>query len=87
MIIINTILPLKYFYHKNHNPEIVDEIFEFYKQMKPEKNSVLEEWKQLGIRFENALQTQAFLYQYKLFCTPKKCLNCSIGFQLLKTEN
>lgn len=87
LIIINTILPLKYFYHKHHHPEIVDEIFEFYKQMKPEKNSVLDQWKQLGMTFENALQTQAFLYQYKLFCTPKKCLNCSIGFQLLKTEN
>lgn len=87
LIIVNTILPLKYFYHKHHHPEIVDEIFEFYKQMKPEKNSVLDQWKQLGMTFENALQTQAFLYQYKLFCTPKKCLNCSIGFQLLKTEN
>lgn len=84
LIIINTILPIKYCYHKQHNPEIVDEIFEFYKQMKPEKNSVLDEWKILGMMFKNALQTQAFLYQYKTFCCQKKCLNCSIGFQLLK---
>ena len=87
LIVINTILPMKYFYHKNHNPEIVDVIFDFYKQMKPEKNSVLDEWKQLGMKFENALETQAFLYQYKLFCNHKKCLNCSVGFQLLKTED
>ncbi len=86
LIIINTILPLKYFYHKNHNPEIVDDIFEFYKQMKPEKNSVLDEWKKLGLKFENALQTQAFLYQYKVFCNQKKCLNCGIGFQLLNND-
>ncbi|MFC0344964.1 DUF2851 family protein [Epilithonimonas hispanica] len=86
LIIINTILPLKYFYYKNHNPEIVDDIFEFYKQMKPEKNSVLDEWKKLGLKFENASQTQAFLYQYKVFCNQKKCLNCSIGFQLLNND-
>lgn len=86
LIIINTVLPLKYFYHKNHNPEIVDDIFDFYKEMKPEKNSVLDEWKKLGLRFGNALQSQAFLYQYKIFCTRKKCLNCAIGFQLLKTD-
>ncbi|OJX32174.1 MAG: hypothetical protein BGO86_08355 [Chryseobacterium sp. 36-9] len=86
LIIINTILPLKYFYHKNHNPEIVDDIFDFYKQMKSEKNSIIAEWKVLGMKFENALQTQAFLYQYKIFCSQKKCLNCSIGFQLLKTD-
>jgi hypothetical protein len=41
LIIINTILPLKYFYHKNHNPEIVDDIFDFYKQMKSEKIRLL----------------------------------------------
>lgn len=87
LIIINTILPLKYFYHKNHHPEIVDDIFDFYKQMKAEKNSVLDEWKKFGLKFGNALQTQAFLYQYKTFCTQKKCLNCGIGFQLLKTDN
>lgn len=84
LIIINTVLPLNYFYHKNHNPEIVDDIFDFYKQMKPEKNAVLDDWKKLGIKFQNALQTQAFLYQYKAFCNQKKCLNCSIGYKLLK---
>ncbi len=85
LIIINAVLPIKYFYHKNHNPEIIDDIFDFYRALKPEKNSVLDEWKSLGVRFENALQTQAFLHQYKIFCTQKKCLNCAIGFQLLKT--
>jgi len=85
LIIINAILPIKYFYQKNHNPEIVDDIFDFYREMKPEKNSVLDEWKSLGVKFKNALQTQAFLYQYKTLCTQKKCLNCAIGFQLLKT--
>ena len=87
LIIINAILPIKYFYQKNHNPEIVDDIFDFYKHLKSEKNSVLDEWKNLGVKFENALQTQAFLYQYKTFCTQKKCLNCSIGFQLLKSHD
>lgn len=87
LIIINAILPIKYFYQKNHNPEITDVIFEFYKQLKPEKNSVLDEWKNLGVKFKNALQTQVFLYQYKTFCTQKKCLNCSIGFQLLKSQD
>ena len=87
LIIINAILPIKYFYQKNHNPEIVDDIFDFYKHLKSEKNSILDEWKNLGVKFENALKTQAFLYQYKTFCTQKKCLNCSIGFQLLKSQD
>lgn len=84
LIIINAVLPIKYFYHKNHNPDIVDDIFEFYKALKPEKNGILDEWNSLGVKCENALQSQAFLYQYKAFCNHKKCLNCSIGFQLLK---
>lgn len=83
LIIINAVLPIRYFYQKNHNPEIVDDILDFYRQLKAENNSVLDGWKNLGKNFDNALQTQAFLYQYKTFCTQKKCLNCGIGFQLL----
>ena len=83
-IIINAILPLKYTYQKHHNVNMADEILGFYEQMSAERNRITREWENLGIQFDNALQTQAFIYHYKSFCVPKNCLNCSIGFQLLK---
>ncbi|CAD7802881.1 hypothetical protein CHRY9390_00992 [Chryseobacterium aquaeductus] len=87
LIILNTVLPLKYSYHKYHNEEITDEILRFYKELSAEKNSIIDGWKNLSLKMENALQTQSLIYHYKNYCTPKNCLNCSIGFKILKENN
>ncbi len=87
LIIINSILPIKYTYAKNHNENITDEILNYYEQIPPENNSIISSWEKLGIKVENALQSQALLYQHKTLCREKKCLNCSIGLRLLKNEN
>jgi len=84
LIIINAVLPLKYVYHRNHNEDIQDEILSFYHTIAPEKNSILTQWKSLGVKLRTSLETQAFIHHFKNFCTEKKCLNCSIGLQLLK---
>jgi hypothetical protein len=87
LIILNSILPLKYTYHKYHNEEIADEILAFYKELSAEKNSVVDGWKNLGLKIKTALQTQSLIYHYKNYCTAKNCLNCSIGFKILKEDN
>ena len=87
LVILNSILPLKYAYHKYKNEEIADQILEFYKNISAEKNTIITQWKNLGIQFKNALQSQSFIYQYKNFCSSKNCLNCSIGLLLLKEPN
>jgi hypothetical protein len=84
LIILNTILPLKYTYHKYHNEEAADEILEFYKTISPEKNSIIGNWKNLGFKIKTALESQSLIYHHKSFCEEKNCLNCSIGFKLLK---
>lgn len=87
LVILNSILPLKYTYHKYHNEEITDEILAFYKTLSAEKNSIVDGWKNLGLKIKNALQTQSLNYHYKTYCTSKNCLNCSIGFKILKENN
>ncbi|ANF50154.1 hypothetical protein A0O34_06355 [Chryseobacterium glaciei] len=84
LIILNAILPLKYTYHKYHNEEITDEILEFYTNISSEKNSIIDQWKSLGLKTKNALESQSLIYHYKNSCEEKNCLNCSIGFKLLK---
>lgn len=83
-IIINTLLPFVYFYNKENDEEIWDKIITLFRQLPPEKNRIISEWKTLGIQAKNAAETQALLYLHKHFCNEKKCLNCSIGYQLLK---
>ena len=85
ILLINAVLPIIYTYFKNLNPEKTEQILEYYKNLKPEKNSIISQWKKLGLKLNSALETQAFLFQHKHFCSEKNCLNCSIGFQLLKS--
>ncbi|MEN4761513.1 DUF2851 family protein [Chryseobacterium sp. C39-AII1] len=87
LIILNTILPLKYTYHKYHYEEIADEILNFYKNLSAEKNSVIDDWKKLGLKFKTALESQSLIYHFKNSCEEKNCLNCGIGFKLLKDSS
>ena len=87
IILLNAVLPLKYAYYRNHDEEITDKVLELYSQIGSEKNVVISQWKKLGIAPKNALESQGLLHHYKNFCTAKKCLNCSIGYQLMKVKN
>ncbi|SDQ31465.1 Protein of unknown function [Chryseobacterium soldanellicola] len=84
LIILNAILPVKYTYHKFHREEISTEILDFYKKISSEKNSIIDSWKNLGIQCKTALESQSLIYHHKNYCETKNCLNCGIGFKLLK---
>ncbi|NML57866.1 DUF2851 family protein [Chryseobacterium cheonjiense] len=84
LIILNTILPLKYTYHKYHHEEIADDLIAFYKDLAAEKNSVIENWKSFNVPVSTSLESQSLIYHFNHFCLEKKCLHCSIGFKLLK---
>ncbi len=85
IILINALFPVIYMYFKNTKTENTELILDFYKQLKAEKNSIINSWKALGINLSSSLDSQAYLYLHKNFCKAKNCLNCGIGFQLLKT--
>ncbi|RQO33095.1 DUF2851 domain-containing protein [Chryseobacterium sp. KBW03] len=84
ILILNTVLPLKYSYHRYHREEITDEIIEMYKDISAEKNTVITGWKKLGLKITNALESQSLIYHHTTNCETKNCLACSIGFKLLK---
>lgn len=85
LLLINAILPVVYTYYKNINPDRIESILSFYQALKPEKNKIIKKWSSLQIKAKSALETQALLFQYKRYCSEKKCLNCSIGYQILKS--
>ena len=86
LLLLNTILPLYYFIHRSFEEEILDKVLDFYRELAPENNALLSRWNNLGITPQNALESQALLWLYGGFCKEKKCLNCSIGYQLLKSK-
>lgn len=84
LILLNAVLPFIYTYNKNVNPDNTEFILNFYRHLRPEKNSVIKKWEKLGVKMNSALDSQAFLYHKKRYCDVKNCLNCSIGYQLMK---
>lgn len=85
LLILNVILPFKYFYFKYKNENIIDEILSIYEEIAPEKNNIVQEWKNLKINIMHSLESQSLLYHYKNQCLEKKCLNCNIGLRILKS--
>lgn len=84
LLIINTIIPLKFLYQKSRGE--LDQTFflEILKKMKPEKNSIISKFSELGIVAKNAFETQALLELKNNYCTKKRCLQCAIGNNLLR---
>ena len=49
------------------------------REIKPEKNTIVAGFQALGIKSNNALDTQSLLQLRKLHCELKKCLLYSVG--------
>lgn len=86
LLIINTIIPLKFVYCKSKNSLNENEILEMLESLHPEKNSIISNFEKLKVTIENSFKTQALLELYKGYCSKKRCLDCAIGNQLLKSS-
>jgi hypothetical protein len=84
LIIINTIIPLKFAYSLSLGKEIAEDILSIVTQIAPEKNIIIDKYKSFGVTSKNAFQTQAMLQLKNEYCNNKKCLQCAIGLELLK---
>jgi hypothetical protein len=84
LIVVNTILPLKFQYAKQLGKDIDEEIFQIITSIKKEQNSIITNFKKLGIEVVSAFESQALLQNYNEYCTKNKCLQCAVGNHLLK---
>lgn len=84
LLITNTIIPLQFLYQKSRG-EVDEEFFlVLLKKMKPEKNSIISKFFEIGVSSKNAFDTQALLELKNNYCAPKRCLECAIGNTILK---
>ena len=85
VLIINAVTPLLFCYGKLHKDESVcDTAIQFLEDTEAEDNAIIRHFAQCGIKAENAMQTQALLHLYNMYCKRKRCLECRIGNVLLK---
>lgn len=84
LLIINTVVPFKFLYDKSIGKETFEDCLKIIQEIKPEKNIVIEKFNTIGIKSENAFETQSLLQLKRTYCDSRKCLKCSIGIELLK---
>lgn len=86
-LIINTIVPFLFVYGKHYGNEDKCELaLQLLEKIKPEKNTITQLWNTLGIKAENALQSQALIELKNNNCNLKKCLHCGIGHFIIKNN-
>jgi hypothetical protein len=83
LLVINTIVPIRFAYAKSQGEDINESLIYLLEDLAPEQNNIIEKFGSIGIKAQNAFQSQALLQLKKEYCTFKKCLQCSIGNQLL----
>jgi hypothetical protein len=86
LIFINTIIPFLFAFGKlRDKPNICERAIGFLQDLPAENNLFIRQWKTCGMPANNASDSQALLILKKNYCDPKKCLQCSIGIELLKS--
>lgn len=84
LLIINTVIPIKFSYFKNQGKLNIDELILLLEAMPSEKNSIIEKLSEFEIKAMNAFQSQALLELKNEYCNKNKCLKCAVALQLLK---
>ena len=87
LLIINTILPLKFSYAKQLGKDSNESLIAIIGSLQKEDNNILKKFNALGIRIKTAGDSQAILQLYNEYCSKNKCLQCSIGCSLLNRNN
>ncbi len=84
LLLINTILPLKFVYlqYRGEFDEVT--FFKLLESIKPEKNTIIQKFASLKVNSENALESQALLQLKTKYCNEKKCLSCNFGNSILR---
>ncbi len=83
LLLINTILPLKFSYSKFKGEDIDTEIIEIANALVSEKNSIIQTFNSLKKVSKSALQSQALIQLKTEYCDKNKCLQCAIGNALI----
>ncbi len=84
VIIINTITPLLAAYSTyTDNRSFMDKAIRLLEVLPAESNSITKKWTAVDREPKSAFDSQSLIGLYKNYCSKRKCLNCSIGVEIL----
>jgi hypothetical protein len=83
---INVQVPLLMAF-KELRQDYAERAMEILGQCPVEQNAIVRKWSKFTLPLENAGDSQALIEQYTQLCTPRSCLRCPIGIELLTTPS
>ena len=85
VLMINAVIPLLFAYGQLHkNRAYCEKALRFLEETDAEDNTIIRHFNALGWTADNAMQSQALLHLYNMYCRRKRCLECAIGNVLLQ---
>ena len=85
-LLINTVAPFLFFYGEYHGKEAYKiKALTWLEHIRAEKNSITNGFTKLDISNQTAFDSQALIELKNQYCDAKRCLECSIGYSLLRT--
>lgn len=87
LLVINTIIPIKFSYAVHQGQDISDSILQLASEIPSEDNSIIKKFKSIRSISKNALQSQALLQLKSEYCDKNKCLQCAVGNWIVGRPN
>ncbi len=87
LLIINSILPLKFSYAKHHGQPADEVITSIIQEIDAEKNSIVDAFNNLKNVSKSAMESQALIQLKTEYCLKNKCLQCAVGNAILDISN
>lgn len=85
LLLINFVAPVIYAYASTRGDcEMADDAVRLWLDSPAEKNSIIRQWEEAGIKSQSAADSQALLQLRKKYCEADRCLDCRFGHALLR---
>ena len=87
-LIVNAVGPLLVAYGKSRDDQrYVDRAVAILRQTPGESNTIISQWRTLGLNSKTAFDSQALIELQNNYCSKKRCLECTIGVSLINPRH
>ncbi|WP_162558752.1 DUF2851 family protein [Robertkochia solimangrovi] len=83
LLIINTVIPVKYAFYVQRGDDASGMISEMSATIRAERNSIIQSFNRLGVKTDSSLESQGLLQLYHNYCNRNKCLQCAVGSKII----
>ena len=86
-LVINAWVPLLFVYGMTHGQQkYKDQALDLLRQLPAENNNIIRRWRQIGVTPTDAGRSQALLQLNNSYCKNHRCLDCAIGYHIIKSK-